>query len=260
MMLSPLPSSSSSLILRNLRFQVFFFIFVGVYDGHGGAGASKFISNHLFKNLTSSNVNNSSIKMNSSPLPSPSSSVILRNLRFQVFFIFVGVYDGHGGADASKFIYDHLFKNSTRILGACFPNPFISCSYCGEYVQWSVRDSEIIFKMLKPSVTFVVAESFYGSWSRVYGLGSRLGFRIYDKGLGSQVMGLVSVQELVLRRFNYCVIDEVDSILIDEARTPLIISGPAEKPNDLYYKAAKMATTFERDIRYTVSSLFDITS
>ncbi|CAN1121865.1 Probable protein phosphatase 2C 25, partial [Linum perenne] len=88
-------------------------IFVGVYDGHGGAGASKFISNHLFKNLTSSNVNNSSIKMNSSPLPSPSSSVILRNLRFQVFFIFVGVYDGHGGADASKFIYDHLFKNST---------------------------------------------------------------------------------------------------------------------------------------------------
>jgi preprotein translocase subunit SecA len=61
-----------------------------------------------------------------------------------------------------------------------------------------------------------------------------------------------TVEELVLRDFNYCVIDEVDSILIDEARTPLIISGPAEKPSDRYYKAAKIATAFERDIHYTV--------
>lgn len=55
-----------------------------------------------------------------------------------------------------------------------------------------------------------------------------------------------------MRDFNYCVIDEVDSILIDEARTPLIISGPAEKPSDQYYKAAKIASAFERDIHYTV--------
>ncbi|CAA3005952.1 translocase subunit, chloroplastic [Olea europaea subsp. europaea] len=61
-----------------------------------------------------------------------------------------------------------------------------------------------------------------------------------------------SVDELVLRDFNYCVIDEVDSILIDEARTPLVISGPAERPSDRYYKAAKIATAFERDIHYTV--------
>lgn len=61
-----------------------------------------------------------------------------------------------------------------------------------------------------------------------------------------------SVEELVLRDFSYCVIDEVDSILIDEARTPLIISGPAEKPSDRYYKAAKLASAFESDIHYTV--------
>uniref|UniRef100_A0A0D3B8Z0 Protein translocase subunit SecA n=1 Tax=Brassica oleracea var. oleracea TaxID=109376 RepID=A0A0D3B8Z0_BRAOL len=65
-------------------------------------------------------------------------------------------------------------------------------------------------------------------------------------------LGLKSVEELVLRDFNYCVIDEVDSILIDEARTPLIISGPAEKPSEQYYKAAKIASAFERDIHYTV--------
>ncbi|GAB2298519.1 hypothetical protein Dimus_032583 [Dionaea muscipula] len=61
-----------------------------------------------------------------------------------------------------------------------------------------------------------------------------------------------SIGELVLRRSNFCIIDEVDSILIDEARTPLIISGPAEKPSDRYYKAAKIASAFERDIHYTV--------
>lgn len=58
-----------------------------------------------------------------------------------------------------------------------------------------------------------------------------------------------------MRGFNYCVIDEVDSILIDEARTPLIISGPAEKPSERYYKAAKIAAAFERDIHYTVSKV-----
>ncbi|KAG4917202.1 hypothetical protein JHK87_054759 [Glycine soja] len=65
-------------------------------------------------------------------------------------------------------------------------------------------------------------------------------------------LGLKSVEDLVIRGFNYCIIDEVDSILIDEARTPLIISGPAEKPSDQYYKAAKIAEAFEQDIHYTV--------
>ena len=54
---------------------------------------------------------------------------------------------------------------------------------------------------------------------------------------------------LVLRHVDplyYAIIDEVDSILIDEARTPLIISGPAEKATDLYYKMAQIAQRLER--------------
>ena len=42
-------------------------------------------------------------------------------------------------------------------------------------------------------------------------------------------------EERVLRPLNYCIVDEVDSILIDEARTPLIISGPSEQSTDKYY-------------------------
>lgn len=79
-----------------------------------------------------------------------------------------------------------------------------------------------------------------------YVTNSELGFDFLRDNLAT------SLEELVLRDFNYCIIDEVDSILIDEARTPLIISGPAEKPSDRYYKAAKIAAAFERDIHYTV--------
>ena len=49
-----------------------------------------------------------------------------------------------------------------------------------------------------------------------------------------------SIQEVVQRPFNYCVIDEVDSVLIDEARTPLIISGQIERPTEKYVKAAEI--------------------
>jgi preprotein translocase subunit SecA len=44
----------------------------------------------------------------------------------------------------------------------------------------------------------------------------------------------------------------VDSILIDEARTPLIISGQADKPSDKYTKATKLAQALARDVHYTV--------
>ncbi len=44
------------------------------------------------------------------------------------------------------------------------------------------------------------------------------------------------IEDCVQRGFNYCIVDEVDSILIDEARTPLIISGPSEESTDKYYK------------------------
>ncbi len=47
-------------------------------------------------------------------------------------------------------------------------------------------------------------------------------------------------ENMVQRPLNYCIVDEVDSILIDEARTPLIISGPSAKPTDRYYQAAKI--------------------
>ena len=47
-------------------------------------------------------------------------------------------------------------------------------------------------------------------------------------------------QMLVQRELHYAIVDEVDNILVDEARTPLIISGPAEEPVQLYYTFARL--------------------
>lgn len=61
-----------------------------------------------------------------------------------------------------------------------------------------------------------------------------------------------SMAEVVQRPFNYCIIDEVDSILIDEARTPLIISGQVERPTEKYQRATDIAKKLEKDQHYEV--------
>jgi preprotein translocase subunit SecA len=58
--------------------------------------------------------------------------------------------------------------------------------------------------------------------------------------------------ECVQRVLNFAIVDEVDSILIDEARTPLIISGPAEESTDKYAKADAIIPFLKKDIHYTV--------
>jgi preprotein translocase subunit SecA len=58
--------------------------------------------------------------------------------------------------------------------------------------------------------------------------------------------------DMVQRELNYAIVDEVDSILIDEARTPLIISGQAEESNQLYYKFAKIVPKLRPEEDYTI--------
>ena len=61
-----------------------------------------------------------------------------------------------------------------------------------------------------------------------------------------------SLDDLVQRGHNYAIVDEVDSILIDEARTPLIISGPAEENQRWYLEFARLAPRMTRDRHYEV--------
>jgi preprotein translocase subunit SecA len=63
----------------------------------------------------------------------------------------------------------------------------------------------------------------------------------------------VNPAALVQRELNYAIVDEVDSILIDEARTPLIISGEADKPTELYYRVAKVIPRLKNEEDYHVN-------
>jgi len=60
------------------------------------------------------------------------------------------------------------------------------------------------------------------------------------------------LHDLVQREFHYAIVDEVDSILVDEARTPLIISGPAEESTELYYRVDKVVERLAKDQHYEV--------
>ena len=61
-----------------------------------------------------------------------------------------------------------------------------------------------------------------------------------------------SIDDCVQREHNFAIVDEVDSILIDEARTPLIISGPADKPTKWYVEFATIAEKLSRDLHYEI--------
>jgi preprotein translocase subunit SecA len=58
------------------------------------------------------------------------------------------------------------------------------------------------------------------------------------------------IEDYVQRELNYAIVDEVDSILVDEARTPLIISGPAEESTDKYYKINRVIPFLKREQDY----------
>ncbi|MDM7988042.1 MAG: preprotein translocase subunit SecA [Smithella sp.] len=61
-----------------------------------------------------------------------------------------------------------------------------------------------------------------------------------------------TLDDYVQREFNYAIVDEVDSILIDEARTPLIISGPSEESTDKYYKINQIIPRLKKENDYSI--------
>ena len=79
-----------------------------------------------------------------------------------------------------------------------------------------------------------------------YGTNNEFGFDYLRDNMVSDV------SQMVQRPLNYAIVDEVDSILIDEARTPLIISGPGQRSTDNYYKLARIVPHLVKDEDYTI--------
>jgi preprotein translocase subunit SecA len=79
-----------------------------------------------------------------------------------------------------------------------------------------------------------------------YGTNNEFGFDYLRDNMA------IHPDHMVQRELNYAIVDEVDSILIDEARTPLIISGQADKPTELYYTVSKVIPRLKKDTDFTV--------
>jgi len=80
----------------------------------------------------------------------------------------------------------------------------------------------------------------------IYGTNSEFGFDYLRDNMR------YDYNDYVQRELNYAIVDEVDSILIDEARTPLIISGPTNQSNDKYYSINNIIKDLKRDTHYTI--------
>ncbi len=80
----------------------------------------------------------------------------------------------------------------------------------------------------------------------IYGTNNEFGFDYLRDNM------VIHKEDMVQRELNFAIIDEVDSILIDEARTPLIISGAGDKSTDMYDRVNKLVVRFKKEADYTV--------
>ncbi|MEH0978263.1 accessory Sec system translocase SecA2 [Bacillus mobilis] len=78
-----------------------------------------------------------------------------------------------------------------------------------------------------------------------YGIGTEFGFDYLRDNMAS------SKNEQVQRPYHFAIIDEIDSVLIDEAKTPLIIAGKKSSSSDLHYLCAKVIKSFQDTLHYT---------
>ena len=119
----------------------------------------------------------------------------------------------------------------------------------------ATRDSEQmgrLYNFLGLSTGLIVANLDYNQRKEAYaadvtyGTNNEFGFDYLRDNMVSDV------SQMVQRPLNYAIVDEVDSILIDEARTPLIISGPGSRSTDNYYKLAQVVPHLVKDKDYTI--------
>ncbi len=117
------------------------------------------------------------------------------------------------------------------------------------------RDAEWmgkIYRFLGMSVGTIVHGLFHAERQRsyrcdiTYGTNNEFGFDYLRDNMKE------TIEKYVQRELHYAIVDEVDSILIDEARTPLIISGEAEKSDQLYHTVDRIIPSLRRDLDYVV--------
>ena len=115
------------------------------------------------------------------------------------------------------------------------------CEWMGRLYNWLGLTTGIIVHELDDEER----KTSYGA-DITYGTNNEFGFDYLRDNMK------FDVADMVQRPLNYAIVDECDSILIDEARTPLIISGPAEASTDKYYLVDKVIPHLQRDVHFVM--------
>lgn len=124
-------------------------------------------------------------------------------------------------------VNDYLAKRDKQAMSKLYRYLGLSVGLITENMDWKERKKNYL-----ADITYVT--------------NSQLAFDYLKDNLAS------SINEVVLSDFNYCIIDEIDSILIDEARTPLIISGSLQSPIAKYIGADEISKYLQDKIHYNV--------
>ena len=142
-------------------------------------------------------------------------------------------------------VNDYLARRDPAWMGPIYHGLGLSVS-CLQHDAAFMYDPELAdpphgMKFLRPISR---AEAYQADVT--YGTNNEFGFDYLRDNMA------LELSHRVQREHHYAIVDEVDNILIDEARTPLIISGPAEEPVDYYYTFAKLAPRLQQEEDFTI--------
>ena len=158
--------------------------------------------------------------------------------------IYLNALDGKGAHLVT--VNDYLAKRDAQWMGPLYHSLGLSVGIIQHEASFQFDPtydaSDKRLQFLRPCSR----QEAYGS-DITYGTNNEFGFDYLRDNLI-----VTSAEQGVQREPNYAIVDEVDSILIDEARTPLIISGPTEQSTDLYYQIDHIIPKLTRDEDFTI--------
>ena len=158
--------------------------------------------------------------------------------------IYLNALDGKGAHLVT--VNDYLAKRDAQWMGPLYHSLGLSVGIIQHEASFrfdpTYDASDKRLQFLRPCSR----QEAYGS-DITYGTNNEFGFDYLRDNLI-----VTSAEQGVQREPNYAIVDEVDSILIDEARTPLIISGPTEQSTDLYYQIDHIIPKLTRDEDFTI--------
>ncbi|MCS7180669.1 MAG: preprotein translocase subunit SecA, partial [bacterium] len=166
--------------------------------------------------------------------------------------LFLNALEGNGCHLVT--VNDYLAKRDTQWMGPIYHYLGLSVGCIVSFRETKDRYSSVAYKFdpthLPPDSRFLylrpVSRKEAYLCDITYGTGSEFGFDYLRDNMA------VRKEDQVQRKLNYAIIDEVDSILIDEARTPLIISGPSEESPSLYYEVDRLVRKLVKDKDFMV--------